>query len=255
MTSTASIHKKVILNALAFILGFSIVFIIAGIFASSIGGFLKSFGDPIYRVIGIIIVVLGMNMSGFWKPRVLNMEARFHVQKGKLGLLSSMLIGAAFAFGWTPCVGPILGPILVMAGSGDRFHGALLLATYSAGLGVPFLLSAFSVNGLIAFSGKMKKHFGTFELVLGSLLMFIGIYLLIGGEHGVNVIRTYLENIFPTKDASQVVNYPIAFLAGLGSFITPCVLPLVPVYLSILAGVSFNELTAKPTPAQGKQVL
>jgi cytochrome c-type biogenesis protein len=189
----AAIHKSVLLNAVAFIIGFSIVFMVAGIFASFIGGFLKEAGDPILRVIGAVIIVMGMNMSGFWKPRLLNMEARFHVQKGNLGLLSSMIIGAAFAFGWTPCVGPILGPILVIAGGSDKVHGALLLATYSLGLGVPFFLSALSINGLMAFSNKMKRHFDTMELILGSILIFIGIYLLIGGTHGLDVIRGLLE--------------------------------------------------------------
>jgi cytochrome c-type biogenesis protein len=193
----AAIHQKVISNAIAFIIGFSIVFIVAGLFAAVIGGFVQAWGDLLLRIIAVVVIIFGMNMSGFWKPRMLNMEARFHIQKGKLGLLSSLLIGAAFAFGWTPCVGPILGPILVIAaGTGNKLQGALMLATYSLGLAIPFFLSALSVNGLIAFSGKMKKHFGTFELVLGSILIFIGLYLLIGGEHGLNAIRSGLENLF-----------------------------------------------------------
>jgi cytochrome c-type biogenesis protein len=254
MTSTASVHKKVILNALAFILGFSLVFIAAGLFAGQIGAYITKWGGILLRVIAVVIIVLGMNMSGFWKPRFLNQEARFHIQKGNLGLLSSLLIGAAFAFGWTPCIGPILAPILALAAStGDRMQGAALLATYSLGLAIPFFLSALSVNGLIAFSGKMKKHFGTLELVLGTLLIFIGLFLLIGGEQGLNTIRRWLETVFPTTEgSSQVMGYPAAFIGGLVSFITPCVLPLVPVYLSILAGVSFNELTAKPAQPAAK---
>jgi cytochrome c-type biogenesis protein len=190
----ASIHKRVLVNAIFFIMGFSLVFIIAGLFAGAIGEVLARWGNYLLRAIGIVVVVFGMNMSGFWKPRFLNMEARFHVQKGSLGLISSLLIGAAFAFGWTPCIGPILGLILgIAAATGNKAQGALLLATYSLGLAVPFFLSALSVNGLIAFSNKWKKHFNTFELVLGSLLIFIGLYLLIGGAKGMDVIRGLME--------------------------------------------------------------
>jgi cytochrome c-type biogenesis protein len=124
------------------------------------------------------------------------MEARFHVQKGNLGLLSSLLIGAAFAFGWTPCIGPILGLILgVAAVTGNKTQGALLLATYSLGLGVPFFLSALSVSGLLAFSNKWKRHFGTFELILGSFILFVGVFLLIGGSKGMDMVRGSLEDL------------------------------------------------------------
>lgn len=189
-----AIHLKVIVNSIAFILGFSCVFIVAGLFAAVIGDLLKQWGNILLRLIGVIIVIFGMNMSGLWKPRFLNMEARFQVRKGKWGLLSSFLIGAAFAFGWTPCVGPFLASILtIAASSGQKLHGALLLATYSLGLGIPFFLSALSVNGLIAFSNKMKRHFHTIELVLGILLLFIGLYLVIGGTRGMDLIRGLLE--------------------------------------------------------------
>jgi cytochrome c-type biogenesis protein len=191
-----AIHKKVITNALAFILGFTVVFIIAGLFAAVIGAFVKTFGDIIYRILGAVIILLGMNMSGFYKPKFLNMEARFHVQKGRFGLISSFIIGAAFAFGWTPCVGPILAPILALAaGTGSKLKGSLMLFTYSMGLGVPFFLSALSINGLLAFSSKMKRHFNTMELIVGTLLMFIGVFLLVGGDNGMNMIRGMLESM------------------------------------------------------------
>ena len=190
----AAIHRRVLINAIFFVLGFSLVFIVAGLFAGALGGLFSKWGNVLLRIIGIVLVVFGMNMSGLWKPRFLNMEARFHVQKGSLGLLSSLLIGAAFAFGWTPCIGPILGVILgVAAVSGNKTQGALLLATYSLGLAVPFLLSALSVNGLIAFSNKWKRHFTTFELVLGTLIIFMGIFMLIGGSKGLDMIRGMME--------------------------------------------------------------
>jgi cytochrome c-type biogenesis protein len=189
------IHARVLSNAVAFIIGFSIIFIILGLVSQTVGQFLTRWGFRLVQIIGAVLILLGMNMSGVWKPRLLNMEARFQLHKGKWGLLSSAAIGSAFAFGWTPCVGPILAPILVIAGStGSKLQGALLLATYSLGLGVPFFLSALSVNGLIAFSNKMKRYFDVLEITLGAILMYVGVFLLIGGTRGLDMLRSILEN-------------------------------------------------------------
>ncbi len=191
---TREIHKRVLVNALMFILGFSLVFTSLGLVSAEVGKFLINWGGHLLRIVGLLLILFGLNMTKIWKPRFLNLEARFQVQKGKLGLLSSLLIGAAFAFGWTPCVGPFLASILtIAAGSGNKAYGASLLATYSLGLGVPFFLSALSVNGLIAFSNKWKKHFDTFELIIGTLLLWIGVFLLIGGIKGLDLFRGLLE--------------------------------------------------------------
>lgn len=189
-----AVHARVLTNALAFIIGFSIIFILLGLVSQTVGQFLKIWGFRMVQVIGVVLILLGLNMSGIWKPRILNMEARFQLQKGKWGLLSSAAIGSVFAFGWTPCVGPILAPILLIAGStGSKLQGALLLGTYSLGLGVPFFLSALSVNGLIAFSSKMKRYFDVLEITLGAILMYIGVFLLIGGTRGLDMLRGILE--------------------------------------------------------------
>lgn len=191
---TREIHRKVLVNALMFILGFSLVFIALGLVSAEVGNLLAKWGGHLLRVIGLMLILFGLNMTKIWKPRFLNLEARFQVQKGKLGLLSSLLIGAVFAFGWTPCVGPFLAPILaVAAGSTSKAYGASLLAAYSLGLGVPFFLSALSVNGLIAFSNKWKKHFDTVELIIGTLMMWIGVFLLIAGSEGLQMFTGLLE--------------------------------------------------------------
>ncbi len=191
---TREIHKRVLVNAVMFILGFSLVFTALGLVSAEVGNLLAEWGGQFLRVIGLMLILFGLNMTKIWKPRFLNLEARFQVQKGKLGLLSSLLIGAAFAFGWTPCVGPFLAPILAVAASStNKAYGAALLATYSLGLGVPFFLSALSVNGLIAFSNKWKKHFDTVELIIGTLLLWIGVFLLIGGIKGLDLFRGLLE--------------------------------------------------------------
>ncbi len=198
----ADIHKRVITNALAFITGFTIIFMIAGVAAGSAGDLLivvqSKYGSSLTNwllvVFAIVMVFLGMNMAGFYKPMFLNTEARFQLQKGKWGLVSSGVVGAAFAFGWTPCIGPILAPILAIAAeSGSRGQGALLLFVYSLGLAIPFFLSALSVNGLIAFTNKMKHHFHTMEVIVGSLLLLIGITLGILGAYGLTINKSGLD--------------------------------------------------------------
>lgn len=188
------VHGRVLANAIAFIIGFSIIFILLGLVSAEVGQFLSRWGFRLIQIVGAVMILLGLNMSGIWKPRILNQEARFQLQKGRFGLLSSGLVGAVFAFGWTPCVGPILAPILVLAASsGSKLKGALMLATYSLGLGVPFFLSALSINGLIAFSTRMRKYFNLLELVLGTILMYVGVFLLVGGMRGLDLLRSLLE--------------------------------------------------------------
>ena len=187
-----AIHNRVISNAIAFIIGFSVIFIIAGVAAGTFGDLLKQLkGDAGVLItnlllvgFGVLLLLMGLNQSGVWKPRFLNTEKRFSMQKGKLGVISSGIIGAAFAFGWAPCIGPILAAILVIAAAGSKLQGAALLATYSLGLAIPFFLSALSVNGLIALSVKMRRHFNTVELVIGTLLILFGLFLGLIGLDG-----------------------------------------------------------------------
>jgi len=187
------IHRRVLANAIAFIIGFSMVFIALGFVSGTVGALLVKWGGYLIRVIGVLLVLLGLNMAGFWKPRFLSTETRFQMQKGRFGLISSCIIGAVFAFGWSPCVGPILAPILAMAAStGNKLQGAALLATFSLGLAVPFFLSALSVNGLIAFTNKMKRHFHTMEIIVGVILILIGLFLAIAGLEGLDNVRARL---------------------------------------------------------------
>ncbi len=201
----SDIHKRVIFNALAFIIGFSIIFIASGIVAGSLGEWLKNFQGKygpsvtnwLLLIFGVVLVVLGLNMAGIWKPRFLNAEARFQLQKGKFGVISSGIVGAAFAFGWTPCIGPILAIIWgVAAESGSRLTGGLLLATYSLGLAVPFFLSALSVNGLLAFTGRMKRHFHTVEIVIGTILIILGLGMGYFGGYG---MKTGVDGLTPIR--------------------------------------------------------
>jgi len=201
----SDIHKRVIFNALAFIIGFSVVFIVSGVVAGTFGEKLTQARDAygpaitnwLLLIFGIVLVILGLNMAGIWKPRILNAEARFQLQKGKLGVVSSGVVGAAFAFGWTPCIGPILAVIWgIAAESGSRLTGGLLLATYSLGLAVPFFLSALSVNGLLAFTSRMKRHFHTVEIVIGTILILLGLGMGYFGGYG---IKNRVDGLTPIR--------------------------------------------------------
>jgi len=171
---------RVLAGALFFILGFSLVFILLGASATFIGQFLQEYLVWFKRVGGIVIIIFGMHMIGIINIPFLNFQKKFQTgQKLSFNLfLTPFLIGLAFAFGWTPCIGPILATILVYAGTQDSvFKGMTLLSFYSAGLGIPFLLTALAVNQFFQFSAQIKKYFKIVEWLGGVLLILFGIFL------------------------------------------------------------------------------
>ena len=175
-TKESGAGRKVILSTLLFVAGFTIVFATLGATASYIGQYLVLYKRTINIVGGIMIIILGIHLSSIYRISFLDYEKRIQVQQKPLGWLSSMLIGAAFAFGWTPCIGPILSAILIVAANQHTiFDGVLLLVLYSLGLGVPFLLTGIGLNYALSVFKKIKKHYRTIELVSGILLMIIGI--------------------------------------------------------------------------------
>ena len=170
--------KKVTLNTLFFVAGFSLVFIAFGATATTIGQFLGQHKTIISRIAGIMVIVFGLHFMGVFRIKWLLYEKRFQTQGSKAGFLSSFLIGLAFAFGWTPCIGPILAGILTIAAAQETVgQGILLLAVYSAGLGIPFLLTGLAFNTFITLSGKLKQHFRVIETIGGVLLVMVGILL------------------------------------------------------------------------------
>jgi cytochrome c-type biogenesis protein len=173
-------RKRAITHSLVFVLGFSLVFTALGAGASTIGQVMRAHMDTLAIIAGIIIIVMGLHFLGLFKINLLYREARFNTSKA--GYIGSLLMGIAFAFGWTPCIGPILGVILAMASSSQSItEGASLLAVYSAGLGIPFLLAAFFIGPFMQFLNKFKKHLGTMEKVTGALLVITGLLFLTGG--------------------------------------------------------------------------
>jgi len=172
---------RVLLPAIAFVLGFSAVFVALGAGASTIGGLLRAHLDILGMVAGVLIIAMGLNFLGILRLGLFYREARFQ-SAGGAGLLGSFTMGLAFAFGWTPCIGPVLGAILAVAGSRQSVgEGAALLGAYSAGLGIPFLIAALFVGPFMAFLTRFRRHLGTVEKVLGGLLILTGVLFLTGG--------------------------------------------------------------------------
>lgn len=196
----ASSHLgRVATNTIFFVIGFSLIFIALGASASFVGGWLRDNITIFNKVGGVLIFLFGLHVAGVFRIRALNYEKRFHTGQKKFGVIGSILIGMAFAFGWTPCIGPILGSILTVAASqGTIGKGIILLAFYSAGLGIPFILTALLFNYLIGFFGFIKRHFRAVEIISGVLLMVIGILIFF---NLLNIIANKLLEFFPALES------------------------------------------------------
>ena len=172
------VRRRVILSSLAFILGFSLVFISLGAAASAVGQFLMQRLPLLSRIAGAVIIVFGLHTMGLLRIEWLYQEKRVHSQRKPAGFLGAMLVGIAFAFGWTPCIGPILAGIFAIAASRDTVgDGVQLLATYSAGLAVPFFATALAINRFFSAMSRIRKHYHMIEVVSGALLVVIGVLI------------------------------------------------------------------------------
>jgi len=173
--------RTVMLSSVMFILGFSVVFISLGAVATTLGQITHQYHRPLAILAGVVIIIFGLHLTGIFKINALYADKRLHGVKGGSTPLGSFLIGFAFAFGWTPCIGPILAVILTIAGSQDRvFKGVALLAVYSLGLAVPFLLTSLGINRFLAFYARFRRHLHTVEVVSGVLLIVFGTLIALG---------------------------------------------------------------------------
>ena len=173
-------RRDTIAAAILFVLGFSTVFIALGASASAIGGLLRIYSGPLATLAGIGIIIMGLHFLGLTPIAWLMREKRLAMAK-PVGLWGAYLMGFAFALGWTPCIGPILAAILAVAASQATLaKGAGLLAVYSLGLGVPFLVAAFAVEPFAAFLARFRAHLGLVEKAMGGLLVLTGIAFLTG---------------------------------------------------------------------------
>lgn len=190
-----SVSKRaVMLSALVFVAGFSTVFVALGASASLIGGLIRAWSAQLSIVAGIAIILMGLHFLGLTRIRFLMREGRLPIPK-PVGLWGAYVMGLAFAFGWTPCIGPILAAILSVAASEATVaKGAGLLAVYSAGLGIPFLIAALMVEQFSSMFARMKKYLATIEHIMGVLMILVGIGFLTGAVSNVSI---WLLETFP----------------------------------------------------------
>jgi cytochrome c-type biogenesis protein len=189
------VRRETVAASLLFVLGFTTVFVALGASASAVGAVLHAYSDVLGKIAGAVIVVMGLHFLGLTPIAWLMREKRVQVAK-PVGLWGAYVMGLAFAFGWTPCIGPVLGTILAIAGSeGSVGQGAGLLAVYSLGLGIPFIVAAFAVEPFAAFLGRFRAHLGTVEKVMGGLLVVAGIAFFSGWitDFGSWLIQTFPE--------------------------------------------------------------
>ncbi|MGQ9367928.1 cytochrome c biogenesis CcdA family protein [Azospirillum sp. ST 5-10] len=187
---------RVFVAALAFVLGFATVFVTLGAGASAAGQWLAMNLDRLALLAGLVIVGLGLHFLGLLPIGWLYRDLRVHPAARPAGPLGAYAVGLAFAFGWTPCVGPVLATILMVAGSADRAaHGALLLGTYAAGLGVPFLAAALAARPFLAAMTRFRRHARAVERILGVLLVATGVLFVTGGMAD---LANGLLDVFPT---------------------------------------------------------
>jgi cytochrome c-type biogenesis protein len=168
-----------ITNSIAFISGFSAVFIALGASSSAIGSFLFEYLDLLRIIGGVLIIIFGLFISGFLKLSFLMKDKKIHLSGKPAGYIGTFIIGVTFAAGWSPCIGPILGTILLYASSkGSTVYGIKLLAVYSLGLAVPFFVSALAMNSFLSYSKKIARYMRVIMVVSGFLLVVFGIMLL-----------------------------------------------------------------------------
>lgn len=175
------LFRKVMLNSAAFIIGFSIVFITLGAISTEAGQFLAMHKSLLARIAGVVVILFGLHLTGIFQIKALLADTRLHTLKGGSSPWGAFVIGFAFAFGWTPCVGPILAVVLGFAATQDTvWKGIILLVIYSAGLAVPFLITSLVIERFLKFYNRFKFHMHAVEVASGALLIVLGILLVMG---------------------------------------------------------------------------
>jgi len=180
-SAQGQLMRRVMVNSIGFILGFTVVFITLGAISSEIGQLAARYKHTLSIVAGVVIIIFGLHLTGIFKIKALYTDARLHGVKGSSTPIGAFVIGFAFAFGWTPCLGPILTVILGFASQEDTLlKGVLLLAVYSLGLAVPFLLTSVLMERFLKFYSRFRSHMHVLEVASGGLLIGLGILLVLG---------------------------------------------------------------------------
>jgi cytochrome c-type biogenesis protein len=173
-------RTRVLLHACAFIAGFTIVFMLIGLSASAVGSVFNDYKDWIARIGGVVVIALGLNMIGVFKIPFLAMDKRVQVRSANRSLLASFLVGLGFAAGWSPCIGPILSGIILLASQEQLGAAAFLLFVYSMGLAIPFLLTAAAITQALGLLNRIKRYLGAIEIGAGAFLVATGLVLVTG---------------------------------------------------------------------------
>ncbi|MDX1648830.1 MAG: cytochrome c biogenesis protein CcdA [Myxococcota bacterium] len=202
------LRRRVLLGCAGFVAGFSTVFVLLGASATAIGRVLQAWqvevlGVPVgaVQLAGLVIIVMGLHLIGWVRIPLLYRDTRVHHGGAPRSFLGTLLVGAAFAFGWSPCVGPILGGILTVAGSRETVgQGMALLAVYSAGLGVPFFLAGWSIEFFFRALERMRRHFRRVEIVSGALLVAVGVLVLTDRLTALNAWFGFLNRVVETAE-------------------------------------------------------
>ena len=188
-------RRRLLVTSVAFVLGISIVFISFGASATALARLLGRHQSILEKIAGVVVIIFGLHLAGVFRIKWLDMDTRQQAGSRPAGLFGAFLVGVAFALGWTPCIGPILGGILVIAGSKETVsEGVALLAVYSAGLGVPFILTALAMDRFFLASARIRRHYKTIERVSGGLLILLGLLIL---TNQFSIIVRYLDRWFP----------------------------------------------------------
>ena len=189
-------NKSVLLKTIFFSVGFSIVFVSFGITASFIGRFLINYSNQLRIIAGLIIILFSLQLIGLINLKILNSEARFFTKNYRNNLIFPVIVGMAFGFGWTPCIGPILGSILALAAIEENISkGILLLSFYSLGLAIPFIISGVLIDKFLFFSKSFRKYISTITKVGGAILLLTGIAILTGQ---LQVLGFFILEYFPS---------------------------------------------------------
>lgn len=190
-----AVWRRVVISACVFVLGFTTVFVALGAGASTIGQGLLTYKHELGMLAGVIIVLFGLHFLGILRIPLLYTEARFETAPSGATLTGAYIMGLAFAFGWTPCIGPILATVLTVAAKeASLTTGVSLLFVYALGLGIPFILAAVAIRPFLGFMERFKRHFTTLEKVMGLLLVITGLMFVFGAQ---NVFGQWMLEKFP----------------------------------------------------------
>jgi cytochrome c-type biogenesis protein len=245
-TTEPSLGRRIntFLHALAFVLGFSAIFIVGwGGAATIFGQVFVQYKTIIGQLGGLIVIIFGLVTLGILKIPWLNYDTRPEWKPNRRnGLLSSSMMGVFFAAGWTPCIGTTLGAILTLGFSQETAGQAMLLSSgYALGLGIPFLAIGFGMDRAFGLVGRLRRYQRAIQITSGLLLISIGLLLVTGRMSMIAIWALQHGYYFDLPLGTAAPNYLIAVLAGLISFLSPCVLPLVPAYVGYLSGQAVTQ--------------